>query len=303
MIERPKNLPASVRAKLFNLARRNGQTLNDVLPRYGMERLLYRLTQSPHGAQFVLKGGLLFYGPQFPLSRLTRDIDLQADQPVSVTDMEHVFREVCVLPVEPDGVQFDPLTVRGEPISAEFRGVRIQLFGELAQAELKVQIDISFGNVITPEPNLLEFPTLLPANPPRLRAYPYATILAEKLEAIVSLATENSRLKDHYDLWLLALYEQFDGQTLRLAIQNTFQRRATPLPVEVPIGLTDLFAHNNERPWQVLLKRYRVALPNSEALAAIMPTIRAFLLPPLHAAAADDQTFTAHWPAGGPWQP
>lgn len=223
-----KNVPASIRARLYNLSQRTGQSFNAVLALYGMERFLYRLAQSTPGAAFILKGGLVFYAPQFPPRRATRDIDLQGSHAYSIEALEQVFREICVVEVTPDGVVFQPDSVHGAPISEEFQGVRLQVKGDLNGALLNLQIDVTFGNVITPGATPLNFPMLLQAESVHLQAYPYYTVLAEKLDAIVELAEDNSRLKDYFDLWLLAHHAQFEGTVLCQAIQNTFNNRGTP---------------------------------------------------------------------------
>ena len=203
-----------------------------------------------------------------------------------------------------DGVTFRPDTVQAAGIrkEANYAGVRVTLLGLIDGARCPVQIDIGFGDAVTPGPEEVQYPVMLPDfQAPKLRVYPRYTVAAEKLEAITALGIANSRMKDFFDLWILTRYTKFDGETLQRAIRATFDRRRTELPSGVPFGLTDEFAQDTQKQtqWQAFLGKNRL---EALELEMIMAALRDFLLPPIAAANADNR-FPQFWPAGGPWTP
>jgi predicted nucleotidyltransferase component of viral defense system len=226
----PTNIGASVRARLLGLARHRGDDFQLLLTRYANERLLYRLGKSHHGSRFVLKGAALFTLWTGKPHRATRDVDLLGFGDPSVPHVRSVLTEVLSLDVGDDGVAFDVGSLEVGPIreEQEYGGVRAIVVARLASARVRLQIDIGFGDAITPAAVEVEFPTLLDFPPPRLRAYPPATVVAEKLEAMVQLGIANSRMKDFYDIVVLSRMFEFDGQLLVQAIRATFERRKTP---------------------------------------------------------------------------
>ena len=227
-----KNLPASVRQRLTNIADARGEPFQRLLVEYGLERLLYRLSKSKHRDRFVLKGALLFSVWSDAPHRPTMDVDLMSAASADVAELIAIFNAVCATPVADDGLAFLPGSVRGEEIreTHAYAGVRIRLLATLGNAHIDLQVDVGFADAITPGPVELDYPTLLGFPPPHLRAYPRETVVAEKLEATVSLGMQNSRMKDFYDLWALARHLEFDGDMLANAIRNTFDRRKTVLP-------------------------------------------------------------------------
>lgn len=297
----PGNLAASVRARLLNSARDSKQDFNLVLLRYVLERLLYRLSISQHSDQFLLKGALLF-DLWFDLPhRPTRDVDLLGICSTELPDIEEIFRSICRVEV-PDGVEFSPETVKATEIrkEANYAGVRVRLLAVLDRAHCQVQVDIGFGDVVTPGAELAEYPALLAGfATPKLRVYPRYSVVAEKLEAISSLGVTNSRMKDYFDLWILALHADFDGDTLRQAIRATFDRRRTELAAELPLGLTDVFAQDihKQAQWQAFLGKNRL---EASDLRAVVTSLGSFLAPVMGAAHAH-QPFLARWKGGGPW--
>lgn len=282
------NLPASIRARLKNHADATGQDFNLVLTRYGLERLLYRLSQSAHAPNFLLKGALAF-GLWFDTPhRPTRDADLLGfgdDNPDAVAT---IFRELCAL-TYPDGLVFDPDTVRVNEsrLNKNYGGVQVTLRVTLAGACLDLQIDIGFGDAVTPAvTEAVEYPTLLADLPaPRLRVYPRETAFAEKLEAIASLGLANSRMKDYFDLLALARENAMDPDTLIQAIAATFARRRTALPSGTPIGLSDHFSSDSDKQkqWRAFVTRNRLEAP---ALAEVIAELANFSHTPLTRAAA-----------------
>jgi predicted nucleotidyltransferase component of viral defense system len=209
----PKNVSASIRARLLNLSREWQEDFQMLLNRYARERLLYRLSQSPHRDRFILKGAMLFSLWVEKPFRSTRDADFLSYGPSDVESVTVVFRDLCSGEDPDDGVRFDPDSVRGAAIreEQEYDGVRVHLMAFVGNAGAPIQIDIGFGDTITPEAQEVELPVLLDLPAPRLRAYPMETIIAEKFQTMTVLAETNSRMKDFYDVWVLQDQFKFDG--------------------------------------------------------------------------------------------
>ena len=243
------NLAASVRARLFNIAKTEGSDFNQVLVRFALERILYRLTRSPHADRFVLKGALLFTLWYDMPHRATRDVDLLGFGASDLASITQVFRDIAAITAD-DGIVFDPNSVIVEEIRKEagYGGVRVIVAGELANARCRTQIDIGFGDAVTPGPVNAVYPVLLDGLPaPRLRAYPIYTVVAEKLHAITLLGMTNSRVKDYFDLSVLLERETLDDGLLAQAIKATFVRRGMAVPAKLPVGLTDEFSGDASR--------------------------------------------------------
>lgn len=299
----PKNLAASVHARLTEIARRTGRPFQELLQYYAMERFLYRLSKSPHAARFVLKGALMLRVWDAPMARPTKDIDLLGRLENSLENLSTLVREVCALEVEPDGLVFRPATVKSEPIreEADYEGVRIRFDGLLARARIAMQLDVGIGDVIVPGPVEIAYPTLLDFPAPRLKGYPRETAIAEKFEAMVKLGTLNSRMKDFYDIWLLSRQFDFEGPTLAQAVTATFANRGTALKAE-PVALTTEFSESEaaNTQWRAFVRKGRLAnAPTS--LAETVSGIARFLLPVARAYVAGG-AFKGNWAAGGPWR-
>ncbi len=297
-----RNLHASVRQRLANIADARGEAFQHVLVEYGLERLLYRLSKSRHRDRFVLKGALLFSVWSNAPHRPTMDVDLMSAASADVAELVAIFNAVCATPVEDDGLTFLPGSVRGEEIreTHAYAGVRIRLLAKLGNAHIDLQVDIGFADAITPGPVELDYPTLLEFPPPRLSAYPRETVVAEKLEATVSLGMQNSRMKDFYDLWALARQFEFDGDTLANAIRNTFDRRKTALPTAAPVALSEQFVADaaKQKQWSGFLAKAGIEAPG---LPETVKVIEEFLSPPT-LAAAQRRIFHAKWKPPGPWR-
>lgn len=296
------HVAASVRARLANVAAKTGDDYNLLLVRYGLERFLYRLGESKHKGSFVLKGAFLFSLWGGTNHRATRDLDLLGFGDGHVAHLVAVFKEVCQTPVTDDGILFDPESVRGEEIRTidEYGGVRINLRGYLGTAVIAVQIDIGFGDAMTPPPLEASYPTLIEMPKPVIRVYSQETVIAEKTEAIVKLGMLNTRFKDYFDLHFLATRYSFEGPTLSKAMAATFSRRGTAVPTEAPVGLTETFSTdaNKLTQWTAFLNRGRVPSPD-KAFPELVAFLASFLLPPLIPMA--NQDFEQKWPVGGPW--
>lgn len=281
-----KDLAASVRARLLNIAKAEGSNFNQVLVRYALERFLYRLSQSPHADRFLLKGALLFTLWYDMPHRPTRDADLLGFGPSDLQSIGQTFRDIASITVD-DGITFDPESVHAEEIrkDAGYAGARVVIIGELAKARCKTQIDIGFGDAVTPGPVQSEYPVLLKDFPaPRLRTYPVYTVISEKLHAIALLGMTNSRVKDYLDLWVMLDRESLNMNTLAQAISATFTRRGMTVPTELPIGLSDEFAADSTRQalWTAFVKKNELAMI---PLADVVARIRSALEPVIGLAA------------------
>ena len=286
-----KDLAASVRARLLNIAKAEGSNFNQVLVRYALERFLYRLSQSPHADRFLLKGALLFTLWYDMPHRPTRDADLLGFGPSDLQSIGQTFRDIASITVD-DGITFDPESVHAEEIrkDAGYSGARVVITGELAKARCKTQIDIGFGDAVTPGPVQSEYPVLLKDFPaPRLRTYPVYTVVSEKLHAIALLGMTNSRIKDYLDLWVMLDREPLNMNTLAQAISATFIRRGMAVPTELPMGLSDEFAADPSRQalWTAFVKKNELAMI---PLADVVARIRSGLEPAIGLAARTSRT-------------
>jgi len=276
------NIAASVRARLLNIAKADKTDFNQILVRYALERFLYRLSQSAHADRFLLKGAMLFNLWYDMPHRPTRDADLLGLGPSDLESIGQTFREIVSV-VADDGIVFDPASVSVKEIrkAAGYAGARVIVSAELARARCKTQIDVGFGDAVTPGPVEAVYPVLIADFPaPHLRTYPVYTVIAEKLHAIEILGMTNSRLKDYLDLSVLLEREDLDPATLAKAIAATFTRRGTALPTELPIGLTDEFANDASRQalWAAFLRKNELpAVP----LQGIVTALRTRLQPGL----------------------
>ena len=287
----PKNaqdLAASVRARLLNIAKAEQTDLNAVLVRYALERFLYRLGQSAHADHFVLKGAMLFNLWYAMPHRPTRDVDLLGFGASDLESIAQSFREIVSVAAT-DGMVFDPASVVVDEIrkNAGYAGARVLVSAELARARCKVQVDIGFGDAVTPGPVYATYPVLLADfAAPQLRTYPVYTVVAEKLHAMVLLGMTNSRVKDYLDVWILLERESLDATVLATAIAATFKRRATVVPTTLPIGLSDEFANDASRQtlWAAFLRKNNLA---AAPLGEVVTALRDALQPALaHAALA-----------------
>lgn len=266
------NVGASVRARLLSHAKDSGYDYGLLLTKYALERILYRLSVSPWRDTFLLKGALLFDLWFDQPHRPTRDIDLLGFGSSEVDDVAAVFRNVCALACE-DGITFDATTVRAAEIrkEANYAGVRVALLGILDGARCAVQIDIGYGDAITPAPERVSFPVLLEdMAAPVMRVYPAYTVVAEKYQAMVSLGMVNTRLKDYFDLWVLAKHVPFDSNILQEAIAATFMRRGTPTPQELPLGLSEAFTQDRTKiqQWKAFLSKNKLQAPPLDELVS-----------------------------------
>ncbi len=295
------NVPASVHARLLNQARTANRPYQELLQYYAMERFLYRLSKSPHRSRFVLKGALMLHVWNAPLARTTKDVDLLGRGDSSLDTVERLIRDVCSIDVEPDGMMFDPVTVNAKRLKedAEYEGVRVRFIGLLARSRVTMQIDIGFGDVVTPGAETITYPTLLDFPAAELSGYPRETVVAEKFQAMVYLGTANSRMKDFYDVWLLANQFSFDGPMLAKAIAATFANRNTAIDV-TPIAFSVEFTEQASTLVQWTAFRKRVETPMPDRLADVIVVHSTFLVPVARSCSAG-VSFDQHWAPEGPW--
>lgn len=297
-----KNLAASVRQRLLNLAKKRGDAFDLVLVRYALERLLYRLSISAHADRFLLKGALLFAVWGHDEHRPTRDADLLGSGPSDPERVKSVFREICGIAYE-DGIVFDGDSVAVEEIAedAVYSGLRVTLRAELAGARIPVQVDVGFGDAVVPGAETVRYPAMLEFPAPELGAYPVYTVIAEKFQAMVALGEANSRMKDFYDLWAIGRRFELDGATLVRSIKATFERRKTALPEGKPVALRAEFGDipGKAAQWTAFVRRNRLDA-REIPLAKVQESIAALVLEPV-AALKEGRAFDPAWKPGGPW--
>ena len=279
MAKELRDIGASVRARLLNLARTRHQAMDLLLTRYAIERLLYRLGTSRHGDRFVLKGAMLvttwFDDPHRP----TRDVDLLGYGDAAPDAMLAMFREIAAVEAD-DGITFETPSMRIDPIrgNIEYGGLRIRMTAVLAAARIPVVVDIGFGDAVEPGVEDIDLPTLLDFPRPHLRAYARETVIAEKFQAMVALGLANTRMKDFYDIWVLSRAYEFDPERLRRAIRATFDRRATPIPRVAPDALTPVFSTSasKQQQWAAFTRDLATDVPT---LDVVCDDIAGFLMP------------------------
>jgi len=276
-----KNKAASVRARLMNIARAEKIDFDFLLLRYFQERFLYRLAISEFSDRFILKGGLLLICLKMPRSRPTKDIDFLAKEVKNdPVEIEHIFRSITAISCN-DGVIFNSSSLISEQIkeNADYEGIRIKIDATLDQARKKLQMDIGFGDVIIPRAILIEFPTLLDENPPKIRVYSMESIISEKFEAMVKLAMVNSRIKDFYDIYTLSVSYSFQSDRLKKAIESTFKRRKTFIPDNLLVFRLEFHRdEEKQKQWSAFLRKSRLYDVN-QGFNEIMERITSFLKP------------------------
>ena len=278
-----KNIAASVLARLKNVAKANGLVYNEVLFRYGIERVLKRIEKSDYASKCILKGGTLFIIWNGGFSyRPTMDADLEFRGDGSPENLKRMFEEIATVPGEDeDGLRIDKESISANPIREDdqYGGVRVTMMTYVGKVRIPVQFDVGIGDAITPSPRKVSFPALLDAESPRLKIYPRETVIAEKVETIVKRGLANSRMKDYYDLWVLQQEKKVNPDVARMAMARTFARRGTPFPKEVPEGLLDSFAtdESKTKQWAAFLQKNRLGADNT-TLLDVVRTVRNFVL-------------------------
>lgn len=299
----PRNVSASVRQRLMNKAREQKEAFDLVLIRFALERLLYRLAESRHGDRFVLKGAMLFQIWSGQVHRPTRDLDLLGTGTPAPEDFVVLFQEICQQSVEDDGLEFLSDTVQAVVMKEDeqYEGIRLKLICKLASARIPIQIDIGFGDAISPGPSEIVYPALLDFPSPTLQTYPKETVIAEKFQAMVMLGIANSRMKDFFDIWSLATSFEFSGAQLAAAIKATFERRQTSLPTQSPLALTPEFTEDRQKlaQWKGFVRKGKLTERVIE-LSDIGSVLQAFLMPPTQALVQGGE-YSDAWSPGQGW--
>jgi len=296
----PRNIPASVRQRLLNRAKSDRRPFNELLQYYAMERFLYRLSQSVHADRFILKGALMLRVWRSPELRPTMDIDMLGRTSNVEADIVVEVQDILTMDVEADGLAFDPASIQAERITeeADYEGIRIRFRGVLGSARINMRIDIGFGDIVYPEPEESDLPTMLNSPAPRLLCYSRESSIAEKFEAMVKLGMLNSRMKDFYDIWLLSRQFDFNGPRLNEAVRLTFERRGTELPAEID-AFPEPFVENKQIQWAAFRKRLgQDHVPVS--FREIAASVDSFLSPVVAVLSSGERS-PANWTAPGPW--
>jgi predicted nucleotidyltransferase component of viral defense system len=297
------NLPASIHARLRNVAEERGLPTQVILQHYALERFLYRLSQTDYKNDFVLRGGLIFAGWGIDLRRPTLDIDLLGYTATAINSLEEITTEICDYPVEPDGLRFDPESIRAEEImeSRKYPGVRVKFDSYLGNVHIRMQIDFGFDDQITPHAIDIQYPTILDFSPPVLYGYPYETLIAEKTQSLITLGDANTRMKDFYDVWLLIHQVELDGKTLSTAILNTFRKRNTEIPQNLSEAISDSYAVQQENQWQAFLNSSDLAGKDIPSFEQIIAEIKKFI-DPLFSETSQGAKLAPNWHPSGNWE-
>ena len=257
-----KNIAKSVRQKLLNISRENKIDYMKILIRYAIERFLYRLGISEYKNKFVLKGAMLFIIWTENPHRTTKDLDLQLIENISRNEIMKILKSVCEMKVEPDGLLFDTKSILMQEIREHntYIGYRIKMKVQLEQARIPIQIDLAYGDIITPETKYIEYPVLLNFPKPKIKAYSIEKVIAEKLEIIINKGIANSRMKDYYDLYKILNEYKFNEVKIKDIIKKIFKRRNSNIPNNVPIGLSDEFISNKDKvnQWNAFIRRNKL---------------------------------------------
>lgn len=273
---------ASIHQRLLNKARESGRPFNELLQYYAMERFLFRMSRSDYADDFTLKGALLLRTLGISEIRSTRDIDLLGPDKGSIDTLKKSMAECCRIRVEEDGLTFDANDIEAGAIreNQAYNGYRFKIKGSLGNARISIQVDMGFGDVITPGPLWIEYPSILDQQPVRIKAYTVESAIAEKYQAMVDLDLLNSRMKDFFDIYYLSTHLNFEGEKLREAIKQTFKRRKTDIPENLPAAFTDAFYkdENTQKQWKAFRKKLNSehTLPEFEE---VIQQVKAFLWP------------------------
>jgi predicted nucleotidyltransferase component of viral defense system len=275
-----KNIEASVKARLKNIAKDENINFNQILLLYFQERLLYRISISNYKEKFFLKGGLLILSLNNFKTRPTKDIDfLACGVSNDIDDIKNIFHEISNIKVN-DGVNFDSDSIETEKIAegADYQGVRIKVKGYLGNARRKLQLDIGFSDVIIPKPQQMKYPILLnDQKRPKIKTYSLESVIAEKFEAMLRLSFLNSRMKDFYDIFVISEIRDFNGRILKKALFRTLQKRKTPIE-ENPAIFTRKFVKDKTkiRMWNGYMNRIGNDFID---FSEVMKRIKIFLYP------------------------
>jgi hypothetical protein len=299
-----KNIEASICDRLKNKSKESNCSFSEILQYYAIERFLYRFSQSGYADKFILKGALMFMVWQVPGRRTTLDIDLLARYDNRITAIEKVIDDVCNIKVIPDGLIFDPSTIKGQRIkeAADYEGIRVKFRGFLGRTRITMQVDIGFGDSVYPRPSAIDYPVILDFPKPHLRGYPVESVISEKFEAMVKFGLLNSRMKDFYDILLMMRQYNFNGAELVEALKRTFKIRKTSLPAHKPLFAEEIYNEKSDRQalWRTFLRKRDIEnVP--ENLGTTARAIEDFLINPINAIHMG-RAFNKRWDTSGLWR-
>jgi len=251
MAKAHRDIAASVRQRLLNLARKTGRVFDVVLVNYGLERLIHRLSLSPHRDRFILKGGMLVTLWTDDDHRVTRDADFLGYGALEEERLITDFKEILGIKTD-DGLRYDVGVLSAVQIREEheYGGFRLKTFAYLGTTRIPITIDVGFGDAVADPSYTIDYPSLLDMPSSNVRAYPPATVIAEKFHAITTLGLANGRMKDFYDLWAIPSATPVEPTDLDAAIRATFERRATVIPTDRPVGLSQVFVDDERKSQQ-----------------------------------------------------
>lgn len=298
-----KNITQSVKTRLLNIARKRNENFTNLLIRYGLERLLYRLSRSDYTEKFVLKGATLFNYWHGQPHRATLDADFAIRNKITIKEAEEIIKKICRIDVEDDGLLFLAETVAATDMREEnaCQGIRVKLKAKLGKAVISIQIDMGFSDMIIPPPEEIEYPTLLDFPSPKLLAYTPETSIAEKIQVILEKGMVNSRMKDYYDIWFLIVEFEFSGIKMKKALEATLLKRQTEVPSMIPTGLSDEFVRDElkQSQWKGFLSRIGLNNGGME-LEKVVAAINRFIMPVIKSI-NDREEFNRHWQNSKGW--
>ncbi len=298
-----KNLAASIHQRLLNSAKKSGRPFNELLQYYVIERFIFRLAQSPYEKNYLLKGALMFFAWNTKLPRPTKDVDLLGEINSSLDVIIDTMKKICQQKVKQDGISFHSESISATRITedVEYEGARIRIPGNLGTIRVSIQIDIGFGDVITPKAIRFDYPTILGSPSPSIRGYSKESIISEKFHAMVKLGVLNSRMKDFYDIWWLSQQFYFKGLTLSSALRKTFENRKTEI-ISHPVVFQKSFASDKSKQdqWRAFIQRTKIRdVP--ENFIVVLNELKAFI-DPLIIALINKKAMPRAWKPSGPWK-
>ena len=257
MIHSSKQLKDLIR----NLSKEVGIEAHVLIRKYMMERFLERVSSSKYNGSFILKGGMLvaaFVGVEV---RATMDIDTTIKGiPVTMVDMERTITEISNIDLE-DNVKFRIKKVSEIMDEAEYSGIRFSMDALLDGAVIPLKIDISTGDVITPREIAYSYKLMFEDRTIHIMTYPIETVLAEKLETVISRSITNTRMRDFYDIHILLKSQNIDADILALALERTAKKRGNFNLLENAESVLKVVKSDEDmkRLWDIYQKKFKYA--------------------------------------------
>lgn len=257
MIHSSKQLKDLIR----NLSKEVGIEAHVLIRKYMMERFLERVSSSKYNGSFILKGGMLvaaFVGVE---ARATMDIDTTIKGiPVTIVDMERTITEISNIDLD-DNVKFRIKRVSEIMDEAEYSGIRFSMDAVLDGAVIPLKIDISTGDVITPREIAYSYKLMFEDRTIPIMTYPIETVLAEKLETVISRSITNTRMRDFYDIHILLKSQNINVDILALALERTAKKRGNFSLLENAESVLKIVKSDEDmkRLWNIYQKKFKYA--------------------------------------------